>query len=124
MQRSWQIRVLWLVTAFLSNVDRVPGADSSAILEFTQPTNHAVFSTTDEIPVVLRAFASNDVFYTAQIFANNAQIATASFCCSLCPCYHPEPGQETTLQIPVPWNGTNVRTRPWQGWTNVHAGSY
>jgi len=94
------------------------------VLQFVQPTNSAVFSTLDEISIVLRAFASKDVFPTADVFANQSKIATVSYCCSLCPCAAPFQGQETTLQIPVPWDGTRPPARPWQGWTNVQAGSY
>jgi len=100
------------------------GEAQATILEFIQPTNSAVFSTLDEIPIVLRAFASNDVFTTADVFANQSKIATVSYCCALCPCAAPLEGYETTLQIPVPWDGNRPPVRPWQGWTNVQAGSY
>jgi len=96
----------------------------SPVLQFVQPTNGAVFSTTDEIPIVLHAIASNDVFPTADVFANHSKIATVSYCCTLCPCAAPFPGLETTLQIPVPWDADRPPPQPWQGWTNVHAGSY
>src|SRR5439155_11245324 len=36
----------------------------------------------------------------------------------------PFAGQETILQIPVPWDGMRPPVQPWQGWTNVPAGSY
>ena len=78
----------------------------------------------DEIPIVLRAVASNDVFSTAEVFANQSPIATVSYCCSLCPCFYPQEGQELILQIPVPWDLTRPPWRPWQGWTNVQAGSH
>src|SRR5438105_3049107 len=94
------------------------------VLAFIEPTNSALFSTLDEIPIVLRAAASNDVFLTAEVFASGNKIGTASFCCALCPCARPQIGEETILQIPFPWNGGEPRTRVWQGWTNVHAGSY
>jgi hypothetical protein len=42
----------------------------------------------------------------------------------LCPCAHPQAGQETILQIPVPWAGGIPPRRLWQGWTNVEARSY
>jgi len=64
------------------------------------------------------------VFLTAEVVANNARIATVSYCCWLCPCFRPLPGQETILQIPVPWEDGRPSPRTWQGWTNVHAGSY
>ena len=77
-------------------------AAETAVLEFIAPTNNAVFSTRDEVPIVLRASASNDVFLMADLFANNYHIAALSYCCSLCPCARPIAGQQTTLQIPVP----------------------
>jgi len=101
------------------------GEGQSPVLQFIQPTNGAIFSTLDEIPVVLRAFASNDVFFTADVFANQStKVATVSYCCSFCPCFRPVEGQELTLQIPVPWQGNSPPWRPWQGWTNVEAGTY
>lgn len=94
------------------------------VLRFVEPTNNAVFSTMDELPIMLRASAPDDVFLTAEVLANNAGIATASYCCWLCPCFRPLPGQETILQIPVPREGGMPSSRTWQGWTNVQAGSY
>jgi hypothetical protein len=93
-------------------------------LEFVAPTNGAVFSTLDEIPIVLHASAQDDVFPTADVFANQSMIATVSYCCTLCPCFAPFPGIETTLQIPAPWTNGLPSPRPWEGWTNVPAGSY
>ena len=95
------------------------------VLEFVEPTNHAVFSTSDEIPIVLRAVAPDDVFATAEVFANHQAIATVLYCCPWCPCPPPSVGQETTLRIPAPWNGEPpLPERMWQGWTNVQAGRY
>ena len=94
------------------------------VLQFVEPTNNAVFSTLDEVPIVLRASAPDDVFLTAELLANYQTIATASYCCWLCPCARPLPGQETVLQIPVPWERGVPSPRTWQGWTNVQAGSY
>jgi hypothetical protein len=113
--------------ALLVMVERtsVAGDGQQPVLEFLQPTNGAVFSTSDEIPVVMRAFASNDVFLNADVFANQGRkIATLSYCCAFCPCYRPVEGDETILQIPVPWQGSMPPSRPWQGWTNVQAGTY
>ena len=98
------------------------GEAQEPVLEFIEPTNRAVFSTLDEIPIVLRAVASNDVFLTADVFANQSKIATVSYCCALCPCFYPMEGQELILQIPVPWQGGVPSPRVWQGWTNVQAG--
>jgi len=100
------------------------GEIQSPVLEFIAPTNIAVFSTLDEIPIVLRASAPNDVILSADVLANQGKIATASYCCSLCPCGVPQAGQETILQIPVPWEEGRPPPRPWQGWTNVQAGIY
>jgi len=97
---------------------------SVPVLEFVEPTNNAVFSTLDEVPIVLHAAAPDDVFLTAEVLADNASIATASYCCWLCPCFRPLPGQELILQIPVPWDEGRPSTRTWQGWTNVQAGNH
>src|SRR6266487_2719048 len=83
-------------------------------LEFLTPTNNAVYSGGDTIPLVLRAIASNDVFLTADVFANSVKVATVSYCCPACPCFFPRPGDETRLQYPVPSNGTSGN-----GWTNA-----
>ena len=83
----------------------VAGEGPPAVLDFLQPTNHAVFSTTDEVPIMLRASAPDDVFLSAGVFGNSQPIASVSYCCSLCPCARPQPGQETILQIPVPVRG-------------------
>jgi len=96
----------------------------AATLEFLQPTNQAVFSTLDEIPIMLRASATNDAFLSGDVLANQRSIATVSYCCSLCPCFFPEPGQETILQIPVPAENGHPPSNPWQGWTNVMPGVY
>jgi hypothetical protein len=102
----------------------VAGEGPPAVLDFLQPTNHAVFSTTDEVPIMLRASAPDDVFLSAEVFGNSQPIASVSYCCSLCPCARPQPGQETILQIPVPWSEGHPPLRAWQGWTNVTAGVY
>lgn len=97
---------------------------TAQVLQFIQPTNGAIYSMRDEIPVVLRASAPNDIFLSADIFANTHQrIATALYCCPTCLCVRPDPGQETILQIPVIYNGVPTG-RLWQGWTNVPAGEY
>ena len=59
------------------------GDGGTPILQFLQPTNGAVFSTSDEIPMVLHSFAPNDVFPTADVLANQSKIATVSYCCTL-----------------------------------------
>ncbi len=115
----------WL-TLFLATA--LPAAlaqeTNTPVLQFVEPTNNAVFSTLDEVPIVLRASASNDVFLTAEVLANHRIIGPVVYCCSFCPCPRPPEGQETTLQIPVPWEGGTPPARIWQGWTNVQAGSY
>jgi len=94
------------------------------VLQFIQPTNGAVFGVEEEIPVVLRAFAPDDVFPTAEVFANQSKIATVSYCCTLCPCFAPFAGQELILQIPVPWERGGPPSRVWQGWTTDQARVY
>jgi hypothetical protein len=98
-------------------------AVEGAVLEFLQPTNHAVFSTLDEIPIMLRSFAPGDVIPTGEVYSGQQKIGALSYCCYLCPCFAPQPGQELILQIPVSWE-RSAPVRPWMGWTNVHAGSY
>jgi hypothetical protein len=117
------VGLLWLGVVLLARAPLAHAADSP-VFEFLQPTNNAVFSTRDEIPIVLHAYASNDVFPTADVFAHSQKIATVSYCCTLCPCVAPFPGLETTLQIPAPWQGGKPPPNPWQGWTNVMAGMY
>ena len=117
------IEMLSLAAIFLVQLPRAHSADSP-VLEFVQPTNNAVFSTRDEIPIVLHAYASNDVFPTADVFARSQKIATASYCCWACPCAAPFPGLETTLQIPVIPELGMPRSGPWKGWTNIFAGVY
>jgi len=112
---------VWLATATLAG----SAAEISVpVFQFLEPTNNAVFSTSDEIPIVLRAFAPNDVFPTADVLANQRTIAMVSYCCTLCPCPPPIEGQETILQIPAPWQNGRPPPQPWLGWTNVRAGTY
>jgi len=99
-------------------------ADESPVLEFIEPTNHAVFSTLDEVPIVLLGFATNDAFPSAEVRADAQLIGTAIYCCPLCPCPYPFEGQPTTLQIPVPWNGGERPPRTWQGWIHPPAGTH
>jgi hypothetical protein len=113
----------WLALGLiaLSLVPRV-AAQAGAGLEFLLPTNGAVYAASDEVPVVLRALVLGDVILTAEVVADHQEIGRASFCCTLCPCAHPLPGEETILQIPVPWEGGQPSSRTWRGWTNVPAG--
>ncbi|MDA0812837.1 MAG: hypothetical protein O3C21_10670 [Verrucomicrobia bacterium] len=125
--RSRRGPVFALVTILpvLSPVPAVRAGDPPPpLLEFAEPSNGALFSTLDEIPVVLHAAAPSDVFHSAEVFANRGTIATTLFCCPLCPCARPQPGQATTLQIPAPWSGGPPPPQPWQGWRNSQAGVY
>jgi|GEM_PF-3346218 len=97
---------------------------SSAVLQFVEPADGAIFSTLDEIPVVLRAFAPDDVFLGGEVFANNNKIASVFYCCPLCPCAPPTEGMETTLRIPAPLNGNTPPPQPWQGWRTKSARAY
>lgn len=95
------------------------------VLEFIQPTNGAVYSTLDEIPIVLRASAPNDVIFSADVFANfHQKIGTALYCCPVCLCVRPEPGQETILQLPASYENGTIPVGLWRGWTNVPAGEH
>lgn len=94
------------------------------MLQFVEPTNNAVFSMLDEVPIMLRAWAPDDVFISADVLANHQTIGSAVYCCPFCPCARPLEGQETILQIPVPWEDRMPPPRTWRGWTNIQAGSY
>jgi hypothetical protein len=113
-----------LSAVWLTALNCVWRADAQvALLEFNQPTNNAVFSSLDEIPILLRGAAmENDVFAAGELFADGKKIADLSYCCALCPCAAPQIGRETILQIPVAWNGTTPPSRPFQGWTNPPVG--
>lgn len=91
-------------------------------LTFTEPYEGSIYMAANNVPIVLRAFAPEDVFLSAEVFADGNLIGVAMFCCPLCPCAHPLPGQETVLQIPAPWNGGPPPATVWQGWTNPPAG--
>jgi hypothetical protein len=122
--RCWLFLLKFMALLVMVEFTAVASDAELPVLEFIQPTNGAVFSTLDEIPIMLRAFASNDVFLNADVFANQRKIATVSYCCAFCPCFRPVAGQELILQIPVPWEDNRAPSRPWQGWTNVQAGAY
>ena len=118
--------VTTLASGLLASMLAVPlraapgGQQQSPVLQFIEPTNGAVFSTRDTIPIVLRAFATNDVFLTAEVFANQSKIAAVAYCCAACDCPVPPPGHETILRFPVFSNESQL----WEGWTNVQAGNY
>ena len=119
-------RVLWLLLSLLFP----PVAWSVAaaqvelpVLEFLEPTNGAVFSLGQEIPIVLRGFAPEDVIGSAEVAADGRSLGTAVFCCPLCPCARPLPGMPLILQIPVPWEAGRPPGRTWQGWTNAALGT-
>lgn len=108
-----------ILMAWTSNIPAQPAAPE---LEFLAPTNGAVYSTRDEIPIVLRSVAPNDLIVAADVSTPGEFIGTAVFCCPFCPCAHPVEGQELILQIPVPWDNGHPPARTWQGWTNLPAG--
>src|SRR5262245_10560352 len=91
-------------------------------LTFTEPLSGRPYMASTNVPIVLRAFAPDDVILSAEVFADGSSIGVATFCCSLCPCAHPSPGEETLLQIPTPWQGGLPPSDPWQGWTNPPSG--
>lgn len=92
-------------------------------LQFIEPRDGQVFTAPASVPVVVRGESPSTVFPTADLFANGKQIAWLTFCCHLCPCFHPSAGITTTLQIPVIWDQIPPG-RMWQDWTNVPAGTY
>ena len=120
---GWIFRLAAFLLAMVPLRTIRAGEVALPVLKFLQPADGAVFSTEDEIPVVLRASAPNDVFLNAEVFANQTSIATATFCCPLCPCARPTEGMETTLQIPAPWSG-GPPPPPWIGWGSPVAGTY
>jgi hypothetical protein len=113
--------LLWLASALA-----VPATQASQFgvsrLTFTEPRDGLVYMAASNVPITLRAFAPDDVFLSAEVFADGQSIGVATFCCPLCPCAHPFPGQKTVLQIPAPWNGGPPPAQVWQGWTNVPSG--
>ena len=92
------------------------------MLAFTEPLGGQIYMAASNVPIVLRAFAPDDVFLSAEVFADGGLIGVATFCCALCPCAHPLPGMETVLQIPTPWNDGRPPAQVWQGWTNTPDG--
>src|SRR4051794_9179093 len=85
------LRATFFWVSWLSAGDGTLKADAPvAMLEFNQPTNNAVFSRMDEVPILLRAFAPDDVFPTAELFSDGAKIADLSYCCAFCPCAAPQ----------------------------------
>jgi hypothetical protein len=113
--------LLWLAGALA-----VPATQAAQFgvprLTFTEPYGGRIYMAASNVPIMLRAFAPEDVFLSAEVFADGQSIGVAIFCCPLCPCAHPLPGEETVLQIPAPWNGGPPPAQVWQGWTNVPHG--
>jgi len=99
-------------------------ASAPPILEFVEPKDGAEFFVGTEIPVVLRAFAEEDLLTSAEVFADGELIGVAQYCCPLCPCPPPQEGMELTLQIPAPWDGGPPPDKMWQGWTNAPVGGH
>ena len=114
---QWCLRICCFFVYSLLNLATVAHGQAPT-LEFVTPTNGAVYSAGDTIPIVLRAIASNDVFLTADVYIDNGKLTTLSYCCPLCPCGYRE-GFETRLQYPIATNGGIAR-----GWSNVQAQTY
>lgn len=116
-------RLSSLIAAVLvALASRTPAQPSAPELEFLSPSSDVLYSTRDEIPIVLRSVAPNDLIVAADVNTPGEFIGTAVFCCPFCPCARPVEGQELILQIPVPWDNGRPPARMWQGWTNVQAG--
>jgi hypothetical protein len=96
----------------------------SAFLQFVEPAAGAIFRAGEEIPLSLKAFVPDDVVLSAQISVNDAPEADAVYCCPLCPCPQPKPGQETILRIPAVWNSGPPPAELWRGWKPPHAGVF
>lgn len=90
-----------------------------------EPEPNSIFNEGQPIPVVAFASSLNDVFTSAEFFANGMSIGFGIYCCPLCPCAHPTAGIATTLQIPYPLGpGEPPRPNPWQGWGGATPGTY
>ena len=114
---------LFLLLALFLAAPSVRAQVALPTLEFLEPTNGAVFSVTEEIPIVLRGFSPFDVISSAEVKGAGELIGTAVYCCPFCPCFRPLPGATLILQIPVSWEGGHPATRTWQGWTNAPQGT-
>ena len=101
----------------------VPGWAQGS-LAFEEPKDGAVYRAGAEVPFRLRAEAAGDVFLAAEIRTNGTFLASAGFCCWLCPCAHPLPGMTTILQIPGPHVADSPGILPWQGWRFSTPGKY
>ena len=111
-----------LAVILVALASRTPAQLPAPELEFLSPASDALYSTRDEIPIVLRSVAPNDLIVAADVSTPGEFIGTAVFCCPFCPCARPVEGQELILQIPVPWENGHPPSRTWQGWTNLPAG--
>ncbi|MFN0125969.1 MAG: hypothetical protein ACKV19_04705 [Verrucomicrobiales bacterium] len=115
----------WSISLALLLLTSATGAGQTAVLEFTEPRDGAVYSTLDEIPVALRAADANDVFLSAEVLVDGHVLGTAQYCCSWCPCPNPPDGLETTPRLPTPWDG-ELPPPPdqWRGWKPGHPGIF
>jgi hypothetical protein len=120
-------RIIYLTAICLTSLfaaARRARAGESAALQFLEPAAGAIFSTEDEIPLSLKAFAPDDVVLSAEFFANNSPGGSVAYCCQFCPCPLPKPGLETVLRIPAEWNSGLPPARMWRGWKPPHAGVF
>ncbi len=101
-----------------------PEALSQVKLAFENPKPDAVFKAGAEVPVLLTAYAPNDFFPAAALFANGEPFAQTTYCCRLCPCAYPLKGVTTTLQIPAPYDPERPSSEPWRGWRFSTPGTY
>lgn len=116
---AWPL--LATVAAFALKLHASPGAEFRLI----EPAPGAVFDEGEPIPVAAFAWAPDDLFTSAEFFANQQSIGIGIFCCPLCPSAHPSPGIATTLQIPFPLApGETPRPNPWQGWVGATPGTH
>ncbi len=101
-----------------------PMQTPGAVLEFLQPRDGFVYSSRDEIPVILRGMMPSDIISSVEILAGGNPIGIGMSCCPFCPCPRPQEGVEATFQIPTPWDGGVIPQRMWQGWKNATPGTY
>lgn len=118
-------RIAWIIASALPWVSSDALAGPIAEFRLIEPVAGAVFDEGQPIPIVAFASSPNDVFTSAEFFANGVPIGVGISCCPLCPCAFPTPGIATTLQIPFPLGpGETPHPNPWQGWVGATPGSY
>lgn len=84
-------RLAWFLLATLAAFAPELHASPGAEFRLIEPAPGAVFDEGEPIPVAAFAWAPDDLFTSAEFFANQQSIGIGIFCCPLCPCAHPSP---------------------------------